>query len=133
MDRIIIGARCTDHAAGASCACGTIVLDYPGGISARVFCSPLSDRKERRISIYGERGALFFDMQAPEPLRLLAYSPSGFGFRQDEASGWSTDEANNLALVLKDFAEAIRSGDASQNLAIARNVLQVLQWLERRL
>lgn len=93
--------------------------------------SLLSPKKERRLSVYGTKGSMVFDMlDEVATLRQYIYSKKADGgYIIEKKNDWKYDERNNLEHTLKVFYESIDKGN-DENQYISEKVSEILHLLK---
>lgn len=110
---------------------GNVGLTVNNRICVNFSFSLLSPKKVRRLSIYGTKGSMVFDMlDEAATLRLYTYSKKvDGGYIIEKKNDWKYDEKNNLKHILTVFYESIDKGN-DENQYISKKVSEILHLLK---
>lgn len=107
------------------CFDGTVNFIYNDSMTAHIRCSLIYPEKERKISVFGTKGVLVYDMCSDISLRIMRFSDSKGEVFKESYQEWSMDENNNLFYAIREFCELIKK-DEHGNLILSRRVLNLL-------
>ncbi len=121
-----------------------IVLTYASGMAAHVHVSWTSPVKTRQLTIVGSEKMALFDELAADPLTIFdqgvypvegsGESGSLFSYKIGESEPVSLPEGENLARMLADFGNAVRTGEEPRSgTALALDVVRLLAACEQSL
>jgi predicted dehydrogenase len=121
-----------------------VTMKFASGIIANIELSWLAPSKLRRTVLVGSERMAIYDDGAPEPVRLfdrgVVYrDPETFGeyhlsYRSGDVISPKIESYEPLGLELRDFVEAIRTGERMEyHTAIARNVVRLVEAADRSL
>ena len=118
-------------------------LEFPSGTIAHVELAWLAPSKLRRTTIVGSRKMVVYDDTSTEPVRVFdsgaIRNPGTFGeyhlsYRTGDIVSPQVDAAEPLALELRDFADAIRTGGQPRsNIALGIEVVRMIEAVDRSL
>jgi predicted dehydrogenase len=120
-----------------------IDLEFPSGTIAHVELAWLAPSKLRRTTIVGSRKMVVYDDTSTEPVRVFdsgaIRDPGTFGeyhlsYRTGDIVSPQVDANEPLALELRDFADAIRTGGQPRsNADLGVEVVRMIEAVDRSL
>lgn len=89
-----------------------------GNTRGIIDCDLLYHEKERKITIKGKNGLGIFDALSNNTFKLIIHEEDTFKYIKTNEVAESTDENNNIDLVLDAFISSIKSGTDNMELAL---------------
>lgn len=102
---------------------GDIKLIINNKVPVKITANLLSNFKERKVEIIGEKGSLVFDMLDEYTVKLYGYNEIEDVNSRKLLKKWKFDENNNIKKSLNYFYQCIQSGTDNFNLAFNVHLL----------
>lgn len=98
-------------------------------IPGKLYCSQISEKKNRRIRLVCEQGAIIFDMMAEYTVEIIQHEKKGGRKEKNIIVQEKYDEANNLNSALKSFYQNIIKME-KENCWLSSSVSDALEMIK---